>query len=59
MTAQQHALALYDLLVAYEGIKLEEAQERLHLSNEEMQEALEVLRKAFRQVEAQDKAVAV
>lgn len=59
MTAQQNALALYDLLVAYRGITLEDAQERLHLSDDEMEEALAVLREAYRRIEEQDKAVSV
>ena len=59
MTARQNALAIYDLLIGYEGITLEDAQRRLHLSDEELEEALEVLREAYRQVEELDRAVPV
>ena len=59
MTARQNALAIYDLLIGYEGITLEDAQRRLHLSDEELEEALEVLREAYRQVEELDRAVTV
>ena len=59
MTARQNALAIYDLLIGYEGITLEDAQRRLHLSDEELEEALEVLREAYRQVEEQDRVVTV
>lgn len=50
MTVRQNALAIYDLLMGYGGITLEDAQRRLHLSDEELEEALEVLREAYRKV---------
>lgn len=50
MTPRQNALAIYDLLMGCEGITLEDAQRRFHLSDEEVEEALEVLREAYREV---------
>lgn len=49
-SARQNALAVYDLLMGYQDITLEDAQRRLHLSDEELEEALEVLREAYRKV---------
>ena len=49
-TVRQNALAIYDLLMGYQDITLEDAQRRLHLSDEELEEALEVLREAYRKV---------
>jgi len=45
-----NALAVYDLLMGYQNITLEDAQRRLHLSDEELEEALEVIREAYRKV---------
>ena len=50
MTVRQNALAIYDLLMGYQDFTLEDAQRRLHLSDEEVEEALEVLREAYREV---------
>ncbi|MDE0121501.1 MAG: hypothetical protein OXS33_07185 [bacterium] len=49
-SVRQNALAVYDLLMGYQDITLEDAQRRLHLSDEELEEALEVLREAYRKV---------
>ena len=49
-TVRHNALAIYDLLMGYQGITIEDAQRRLHLSDEELEEALEVLREAYREV---------
>ena len=49
-TVRQNALAIYDLLMGYQDITIEDAQRRLHLSDEELEEALEVLREAYRKV---------
>ena len=49
-TVRQNALAIFDLLMGYQDITLEDAQRRLHLSDEELEEALEVLREAYRGV---------
>ena len=37
MEVRQNALAIYDLLMAYQDITLEDAQRRLHLSEEELE----------------------
>lgn len=50
MTVGQNALAIFDLLMGYQDITLEDAQRRLHLSDEELEEALEVVREAYREV---------
>ena len=50
MTVRQNALAIYDLLMGYQDFTLEDAQRRLHLSDEELEEALEVIREAYRKV---------
>ena len=49
-TVRQNALAIYDLLMGYQDITIEDAQRRLHLSDEELEEALEVLRESYRKV---------
>jgi len=36
--------------MGYQNITLEDAQRRLHLSDEELEEALEVIREAYRKV---------
>ncbi|MDE0231500.1 MAG: hypothetical protein OXI56_08905 [bacterium] len=59
-TVRQNALAIFDLLMGYQDITLEDAQRRLHLSDEELEEALEVLREAYREVFGElDRPVAV
>ena len=52
MTPRDNALALYDLMLAYRGkMELQEAQHRLRLTDEEMGEAIGVIRRAFRETE--------
>ena len=49
-TVRQNALAIFDLLMGYQDITVEDAQRRLHLSDEELEEALDVIREAYRKV---------
>ncbi len=59
-TVRHNALAIYDLLMGYQEITIEDAQRRLHLSDEELEEALEVLRESYRKVFGElDRPVAV
>lgn len=52
MTPRDNALALYDLMLAYRGkMELQEAQHRLRLTDDEMAEAMGVIRRAFRETE--------
>jgi len=48
-TVRQNALAIFDLLMGYQDITVEDAQRRLHLSGE-LEEALDVIREAYRKV---------
>ena len=52
MTPRDNALALYDLMLAYRGkMDLREAQHRLRLTDDEMTEAMVIIRRAFRETE--------
>ena len=55
LTAWDHALALYDLIMSYKGLTIEQAKQRLRLSDEEFEEAREILREAYRQWEEQQR----